>query len=627
LGGSEGGIGEPACIPPNDQLHTCTPNRQPDPTAPIDTPFKCCKDSDNLSYCKPDVDFGGFCRPLSDGLPNDNRYTLNNGVCTQDVNGIYSKAECIGEGGRSCAVQNAECRDSIRHHQNIACCATDVKNICSLQYTKAGDVYGKCVPCAKVGQQNSLPNGDSFQCCDGSHPDEKGICTDSCLNRGETCLAKGEFGNYDRGQCCNGSCTTMGDGDGVCYGYSCNNGKCLLDLKGEYSSLAECQANCSEQKKYSCTNGTCSVDPNGQFSSLKACNANCSEQNKYSCTNGTCSVDPNGQFSSLKACNANCSAPPAPKGSCPGTPNQLVACTNCLAPGLPVPEGSEIGYVGNPYPSTVMNGTDATACAWVKGCEGDEECIEQCPVAVAIAFNESKFSPFAQSSDGFGRGMWQVGYAHSKTDPNDQTGSASTQGLTGAMCLGGVGSEGAVCNSDNPQNCQGGGLNASLINNDGSINYCYDAAYSVKHVIKNITANGKNWQTDGHKFWSCCAYNSKGPTQTCQNWYPRSLTNHKMGQPDTPDTENLMPNIANGIDDPNSAQNKILNSCKMAAPTGDFSKYSTTSIKGWNCTPMEIPVTYNYCLGDCSRPCPNGTNEECGGDTCWAKEFSCPPNS
>ena len=58
-------------------------------------------------------------------------------------------------------------------------------------------------------------------------------------------------------------------------------------------------------------------------------------------------------------------------------------------------------------------GMNSAACAWVASCESSAtdlaKCFGRCPTAVAIAQGESNWNPSAQSYDGFGRGLWQVG--------------------------------------------------------------------------------------------------------------------------------------------------------------------------------------------------------------------------
>jgi hypothetical protein len=62
--------------------------------------------------------------------------------------------------------------------------------------------------------------------------------------------------------------------------------------------------------RYSCKDGNCGKDPNGPYSSLEECNKNCSTSTvttKYSCIDGQCNPDANGTYSSMEACQTECS--------------------------------------------------------------------------------------------------------------------------------------------------------------------------------------------------------------------------------------------------------------------------------------------------------------------------------
>ena len=99
--------------------------------------------------------------------------------------------------------------------------------------------------------------------------------------------------------------------------YSCVNGKCVKDSKGQYASHDDCVKNCKSPTpgtKYSCVNGKCVQDPNGQYTSHDDCVNNCnppSPVTKYSCTaRGMCVQDPNGQYASHDDCVNNCNPSP-----------------------------------------------------------------------------------------------------------------------------------------------------------------------------------------------------------------------------------------------------------------------------------------------------------------------------
>lgn len=65
-----------------------------------------------------------------------------------------------------------------------------------------------------------------------------------------------------------------------------------------------------EATRYSCKEGNCGPDPNGPYSSLEECNKNCSQSNvttKFSCIDGECIQDANGTYTSKEACQTECS--------------------------------------------------------------------------------------------------------------------------------------------------------------------------------------------------------------------------------------------------------------------------------------------------------------------------------
>ncbi|MBN1325584.1 peptidoglycan DD-metalloendopeptidase family protein [Candidatus Falkowbacteria bacterium] len=103
--------------------------------------------------------------------------------------------------------------------------------------------------------------------------------------------------------------------------YSCNssNGICSASSSGNYSSLADCQNNCSAPAvKYICNtvNYTCSQSASGTYSSLADCQSDCvapPPSPRYACDTytGTCTQSSLGLFGSLADCQNNCViAPP-----------------------------------------------------------------------------------------------------------------------------------------------------------------------------------------------------------------------------------------------------------------------------------------------------------------------------
>jgi len=100
--------------------------------------------------------------------------------------------------------------------------------------------------------------------------------------------------------------------------YDCNNGVCSDPGTGlgAYTSLSDCQKQCTVLETWNCSKGNC-IDPgngSGQYTSLSECQLACTVES-YDCNNGTCS-DPGtggGQYSSLFDCQNNCT-PPCPSG-------------------------------------------------------------------------------------------------------------------------------------------------------------------------------------------------------------------------------------------------------------------------------------------------------------------------
>jgi len=76
--------------------------------------------------------------------------------------------------------------------------------------------------------------------------------------------------------------------------YGCQNGQCIQDPNGQYTSLAQCQQNCQPPiDDYECVNGQCVIQPGGQYNSgptsqdnLNLCQANCSQTQTLDCNTG-----------------------------------------------------------------------------------------------------------------------------------------------------------------------------------------------------------------------------------------------------------------------------------------------------------------------------------------------------
>lgn len=92
--------------------------------------------------------------------------------------------------------------------------------------------------------------------------------------------------------------------------YSCINNDCIVDdVNGTYSSLSDCQSDCSNisNQRYSCVRapGSCDVDPNGFFTSLEACQNECTG-NTFFCSNGECAINVFGEFTTMAECQSFC---------------------------------------------------------------------------------------------------------------------------------------------------------------------------------------------------------------------------------------------------------------------------------------------------------------------------------
>ena len=133
-------------------------------------------------------------------------------------------------------------------------------------------------------------------------------------------------------------------------------------------------------------------------------------------------------------------------------------------------KASSYEWVGN---HNMNIGALTTACTWLSQCKGNKACIHQCPVALAIAYNESAYSPNAQSSDGIGRGLFQIG---------GRAATSSCRGFKGPQC-GGKGT---------------GGL--SKANDKGCT--AYNPLKNTEWTIK-FSTNGMNFLPTGAS-WSSC---------------------------------------------------------------------------------------------------------------------------
>lgn len=137
-------------------------------------------------------------------------------------------------------------------------------------------------------------------------------------------------------------------------------------------------------------------------------------------------------------------------------------------------------------------GAKTTACIWVAQCpENDDHCLKNCPIALGIAYEESKWHPKAQSYDGIGRGLYQWG------------------GPESPSCARGF--EGEACNVEYQEDgtleyLPGGGLNASWKKNTGveSKNVCsaYNPVLNTKKTFGK-TNYGSHWRPTGAAWWSC----------------------------------------------------------------------------------------------------------------------------
>ena len=103
---------------------------------------------------------------------------------------------------------------------------------------------------------------------------------------------------------------------------------------------------------------------------------------------------------------------------------------------------------------------------------------------MAVAYNESMFHPHAQSFDGYGRGLWQIG------GPGAPTWTRGGGAFTGPQCLKGAGA--------------GTGASATQCG-------AYDPIKSGK-VAVSLTNNGKDWLPNNSEWWSCQNGTTKAST-------------------------------------------------------------------------------------------------------------------
>lgn len=97
--------------------------------------------------------------------------------------------------------------------------------------------------------------------------------------------------------------------------YDCISGNCVDpgDGSGAYSTLQDCEANCTPPVSYNCVSGNC-IDPGdgtGTYATLQDCEANCTIPVTYNCEFGNC-VDPGdgtGTYATLQDCEAGCTPP------------------------------------------------------------------------------------------------------------------------------------------------------------------------------------------------------------------------------------------------------------------------------------------------------------------------------
>jgi hypothetical protein len=175
-------------------------------------------------------------------------------------------------------------------------------------------------------------------------------------------------------------------------------------------------------------------------------------------------------------CTVCVPGPPVPAGPVPAGPVPAGP-----VPAGPVPAGScpdrmlqEDQYT---YQKEDWGGSGATAemmrkgmqnaaCVWVGVCQGDDDCLSRCPVAMGIAGMESNFSAATLAGDG-GYGLWQVGGP-----------SAPATGAGFSPCDGsGEPGDPSVCSAYNP--------------------------ITLGKWVRDNTSNGANWDPPG-RCWTTC---------------------------------------------------------------------------------------------------------------------------
>ncbi len=165
-------------------------------------------------------------------------------------------------------------------------------------------------------------------------------------------------------------------------------------------------------------------------------------------------------------------------------------------------EQNNLMFVGGKKWNT---GAKTTACLWLSMCNSmapetkKNQCLEQCPIALGITYNEAGWNPRAQSYDGYGRGIVQVGA---------KSVHATGRGFRGRQCAGGE-----------PSAKVGGGLSATADPKSGNNEYCsaYNPFYAFQFAFDH-TNYGMNWHPSGSEWWACNAETPVGKLKALNDW-------------------------------------------------------------------------------------------------------------
>lgn len=231
----------------------------------------------------------------------------------------------------------------------------------------------------------------------------------------------------------------------------------------------------------------------------------------------------------------------------------------------------------------LVTGATSTACAWKAACQAvsddPDTCMKQCPVALGIAWNESKFLPIAQSYDGIGRGLFQFGGSYSPS---------CVRGFRGHDC------DISFDNGINLDYNKGAGI-------DATVEDC-DAYNPIRSAIKavELTNNGLYWRPTGNVWNSCNTDGTIKEFATIQEIAQSACT--KVGITEQTDDVTCMKGSDTGKD---------LQPCDICSNCNNlFNNEIADYCKPKNQCPLDL--NQQFCMGTC-RSC---TEKQANGQFC-----------